>query len=140
MVIKKRLIDTMKKRIVFIIGGILLLFLIIGSIILVSSKNSKGTPPVIPTPTPVNIPPLSSNAIQVTETDPVNKAAEVAAIQTLSLIFNKNISPADVIFSIQPIVPFTTTADANKLLVTFSSRISPGTTYTYMINYPQTSY
>lgn len=127
------------KKISFIIFGIFIFALIIITLFtqINKSKQTTPTPSIFPisTVTPETIPTGAEKPLDIIFTQPEDKAKNISLSQDIIISFNRVLSLSEVIFVLAPAVNYTTSINGNNLIIKPSEPLSPGTLYTYIINY-----
>lgn len=126
----------MKKRQLYysyILLGLLVIILVIGVDILLSSHSSKRQQfQSSPTPAIASTPIIHSK-LQIVSTDPTNQQTNVPINQIVSIVFNQSVDSQNISFTIQPAVVYATNSANNSFTVYFSNSLQPSTLYTYQI-------
>ncbi len=124
---------------IYIVGFSLILFIVILLFIMFSGgKNSvKINLPFFPIPTPITSLQESSNGItKISTTQPNDRANNIPADTTITLILTKPIDPNKPLdIWIYPEISYTTSVQGSRIAIKPSSPLLPGTNYEYAIRY-----
>lgn len=108
----------MKNWIIISISGVAVLILTFVLVIILGSIKQTPKQTVSTRPTPVIAPGTApSGLLKVTQVLPENNATNISSDQKILITFNKNVSPNDIYFYLEPSVDYTITAQKNVLTV-----------------------
>ncbi len=127
----------MKKIIISLLIGVIILGVILIIILRVNKPQSNETN-IEAKPTGIIIPTrdIKNNELDIVNIDPKDNDTNINQDKKITITFSKNFNMNDIEFFLSPKTDYTTVIENNKLIITPVNKWSPGTTYSYSVNFP----
>lgn len=131
------------KKIIIILGSIVLFLILIFVLMNLLPKNQPPTPPS-PTevtnpgqPTGVIVPTrdIAQGGFDIVSIDPQDMATNIPLDQIITITFNREYQDSEITFSISPATPYMIHKEGNKLTIFPQSTWETGTPYGYSVNF-----
>ena len=119
----------MKKKIILVIVGILAILLVLFVFGLESIKNNQSS---LVVPTPIQVTPAIKNGVSIVSTNPKDLATDISLDHSISVTFNKPISPKEIAVQIIPSSKFSTGGAGSSLIITHE-KLLPNVRYTIFL-------